>query len=66
MGRRADSTLMSSVAAERANLVALEANLRAFGDLELSQAVKRARKEMDIVYNMAQNTFGVNADAVRK
>ena len=67
MGRRADQTRVDLITAEITSLKALEANLRTYGDLELSQAVKRARRELEQpVVSGAINTLGVNADAVRK
>lgn len=67
MARRADSTLMGRIATERANLIQLETDLRAFGDHELLRAVELARRELDSsAVSGAINTFGVNADAVRR
>lgn len=67
MARRANSTLIGRVVTIRADLQTLENDLRNYGDKELLAAVQRAKTElMHTSVTGAENTFGVNADAVRR
>lgn len=64
---RANSTLMGRIATLRADARQLKLDLRAAGDKELSQSVERAERELShSSVTGAENTFGVNADAVRR
>lgn len=66
MPRRADSTLLARLATMRNDLRVLETDLRRYGDPELADVVKRARREFEHPnYTSAINTLGVDARAVR-
>lgn len=63
----ATQAMLTSIATERAHLVALRDQLVAGGDRQLAQAVERARRElMTPAVTGAENTFGVNSSAVRR
>lgn len=67
MAIRANSTLMGRIRTIRTDLKTLERDLHNAGDKELSKAVKRAARELDHpTFTGADNSFGVNAYAVRK
>ncbi len=67
MGRRADAALFTRINALRTTLADLERDLRQHGDMELADVIKRAHRELMLpAFTGAENTRGVNADAVRK
>ena len=67
MSQRANPTLMSRIATEQATLKQLRLDLYAAGDKELAQVVERAEREFNHpALTGAVNSYGVNADAVRR
>jgi hypothetical protein len=61
MARNADTTLLNRIRALNTELVSLELALKAHGDHDARDAVKRAKRELEVV--IRQGTFqsrGVN------
>lgn len=64
---RANTTLMARIATLRADALQLKLDLYRAGDKELAQSVERAHRELSHTsVTGAENTYGVNADAVRR
>lgn len=66
MARRADTSLTNRLATLNNDMRTLELDLRNFGDLELADVVKRARRELqNPAFTGPINTLGVNHGNVR-